>query len=35
MFLFLPRFALCPKIWPILEKVQWAAETNVYCAAVG
>jgi hypothetical protein len=30
IFLYLVRLALCPKIWSILEKVPWAAETNVY-----
>jgi hypothetical protein len=34
VFLYLLRLALCPKIGSILEKVPWAAEKNVYCAAV-
>jgi hypothetical protein len=35
IFLYLLRLALCPKIWPSLEKVSWAAEENVYGVEVG
>jgi hypothetical protein len=35
IFLYLLRLALCPKILPVLEKVPWAAEKNVYYAVVG
>jgi hypothetical protein len=35
IFLFLLRFALCPKIWSILEKVLWAAEKNIYYPIAG
>jgi hypothetical protein len=31
---YLLRFALCPKIGSILEKVPKAAEKNVYCAEI-
>jgi hypothetical protein len=31
IFLYLPRLALCPKIWSILKNVPWAAEKNVHC----
>jgi hypothetical protein len=31
IFLCLLRFALCPNIWPIFEKILWAVEKNVYC----
>jgi hypothetical protein len=30
VFLDLLRLALFPKIWPILEKVPWAVEKNIY-----
>jgi hypothetical protein len=32
--LYLMRLAFFPKIRPILEKVPWAAQKNVYCADV-
>jgi hypothetical protein len=35
IFLYLLRFALCPRVWSILEMVPWAAEKNVYCVEVG
>jgi hypothetical protein len=35
VFLYLLRFALYPNICPVLEKVPWAAEKNVFPVAVG
>jgi hypothetical protein len=35
VFLYILRLTLCPKIWPILKKVSWAAEKNVYYAPAG
>jgi hypothetical protein len=35
ILLYLLRLVLCPRIWPILEKVPWAVEKNVYCAVAG
>jgi hypothetical protein len=35
IFLYLLKVAFCPQIWPILEKIPWAAEKNVYCAVAG
>jgi hypothetical protein len=35
LFGFMLRFALCPKILSILEKVPWTAEKNVYCEEIG
>jgi hypothetical protein len=35
VFLYFLRFALCPKILSVLEKIPWAAEKNVYCVVVG
>jgi hypothetical protein len=32
IFLYLLKFALCPQIRSILEKVPWAAEKKVYSA---
>jgi hypothetical protein len=29
------RLALWFKMWPILEKIQWAAENNIYSTAFG
>jgi hypothetical protein len=33
--LYLLRLALYPKMQSILEKVSWADEKNVHCAAAG
>jgi hypothetical protein len=35
IFLYLLRLPLCPRIRPILERVPWAAEKNIYCVEVG
>jgi hypothetical protein len=35
IFLILLRLASCLKMWPILEKVPWAADKDEYCAVAG
>jgi hypothetical protein len=34
-FLYLLRFLLCPRIWPILQKVPLATDKSVYCVVGG
>ena len=35
MFLYVPRFNLFPRMWPILEQVPWAVQKNFYSVSVG